>query len=195
MSSHMTLQPPGEEKIIPVPNRILGIDPGSRITGYGIIDIQGKKAAWLNSGCIRVKGDDLASRLKDICLGVQSLLDEFQPDEVAIEQVFVHRNPDSALKLGQARGAAMGIVAMRSLPVSEYTPREIKKAIVGNGNAAKDQVQHMVMTLLGLSKLPQEDAADALAVALCHSYISQTQGQLAAQTGILSRQRRGGRWR
>lgn len=184
-------------------SRILGIDPGSRITGYGIIEIHGKKTIWLNSGCIRVKGDDLAGRLKHICQGVQSLLDEFQPQEVAIEQVFMARNPDSALKLGQARGAAMGMVALRSLPVSEYTPREIKKAIVGRGNAAKDQVQHMVMTLLGLSKLPQEDAADALAVALCHAHVSQTQGQLGEQLGgqrglraeIFKRSRRGGRWR
>jgi len=175
-------------------NRILGIDPGSRLTGYGIIEMQGKKAVWISSGCIRTKGDNLALRLKEICEGIQSLLDEFQPDEVAIEEVFVHRNPASALKLGHARGAAMAMVALRSIDVKEYSPRSIKQSIVGNGNAAKEQVQHMVMTLLGLSQLPQEDAADALAVALCHAHTRQTLGQLDNRK-LVPASRRQTRWK
>ncbi len=173
--------------------RILGIDPGSRITGYGIIEMHGGKAVWVTSGCIRVKSGNLAERLGEICVGIQSLLDEFQPNETAIEQVFVHRNPSSALKLGQARGAAMSMVALRTIPVSEYTPTQIKQAITGRGNAAKAQIQHMTMTLLGLSKLPQEDAADALAVALCHAHVDQSQAK-RGESGQRSTARRGGRW-
>jgi len=160
--------------------RILGIDPGSRLTGFGIIEMQGTRALWISSGCIRTRGDSLDSRLKSICQSLETLLQEHLPDEVAIEQVFMHRNADSALKLGQARGAAISTVALRSLPLSEYSPREIKKAIVGKGNASKEQVQHMIRHLLGLNKLPQEDAADALAVALCHAHLRQTLQQVAS---------------
>ncbi len=174
-------------------NRILGIDPGSRLTGYGIIEMHERRAIWVSSGCIRVKSTNLAERLREICEGIQSLLDEFQPHETAIEQVFVHRNPASALKLGQARGAAMSTVALRALPVSEYSPTQIKQAITGRGNAAKAQIQHMTMTLLGLSKLPQEDAADALAVALCHAHINQGLEKRDLQ-GQRSTARRGSRW-
>lgn len=159
--------------------RILGIDPGSRFTGYGIVDTQGGRSVWVNSGCIRIQGDDLASKLCILAQGLNTLLDEYQPDEVAIEKVFVHHNADSALKLGQARGAAISTVAIRQIPVSEYTPTQIKKAVVGKGNAAKTQVQHMIIQLLGLSRAPQEDAADALAVALCHAHTGQTLGKLA----------------
>ncbi len=154
--------------------RILGIDPGSRFTGYGIIELTAGKSIWLNSGCIRVEADNLADKLCIIAEGLNALLDEFQPDEMAIEKVFVSRNVDSALKLGQARGAAISTVALRKIPVSEYTPTQIKKAVVGKGNAAKTQVQHMVVNLLGLSRAPQEDAADALAIALCHAHTGQT---------------------
>lgn len=154
--------------------RILGIDPGSRFTGYGIIELNAGRSIWINSGCIRVTGDNLAEKLCIISEGLNTLLDEFQPDEMAIEKVFVSRNVDSALKLGQARGAAISTVALRKIPVSEYTPTQIKKAVVGKGNAAKTQVQHMVVNLLGLSRAPQEDAADALAIALCHAHTGQT---------------------
>lgn len=154
--------------------RILGIDPGSRFTGYGIIELNAGKSIWINSGCIRVEADNLADKLCIIAEGLNALLDEFQPDEMAIEKVFVSRNVDSALKLGQARGAAISTVALRKIPVSEYTPTQIKKAVVGKGNAAKTQVQHMVVNLLGLSRAPQEDAADALAIALCHAHTGQT---------------------
>lgn len=156
--------------------RILGIDPGSRFTGYGIIELKAGRTIWVNSGCIRVKGDNLAEKLCVISESLNTLLDEFQPDEMAIEKVFVGRNVDSALKLGQARGAAISTVALRKIAVSEYTPTQIKKAVVGKGNAAKTQVQHMVVNLLGLSRAPQEDAADALAIALCHAHTGQTLG-------------------
>ncbi len=174
--------------------RILGVDPGSRLTGYGIIEMQERKAIWVTSGCIRMKTTNLAERLREICEGIQSLLDEFQPHEMAIEQVFVHRNPSSALKLGQARGAAISMVALRDIPVSEYSPTQIKQAIAGRGNAAKAQIQHMTMSLLGLSKLPQEDAADALAVALCHAHINQSLEKIGRQ-GQRGTARRSGRWR
>lgn len=154
--------------------RILGIDPGSRFTGYGIIELKAGKSIWVNSGCIKVKADNLAEKLCIIAENINILLDEFQPDEMAIEKVFVSHNVDSALKLGQARGAAITAVALRKLPVSEYTATQIKKAVVGKGNASKIQVQHMMVNLLGLSRSPQEDAADALAVALCHAHTGQT---------------------
>lgn len=154
--------------------RILGIDPGSRFTGYGIIELNAGKTIWINSGFIRVQADSLAEKLCIIAESLNILLDEFQPDEMAIEKVFVSKNVDSALKLGQARGAAISTVALRKIAVSEYTPTQIKKAVVGKGNAAKTQVQHMVVNLLGLSSAPQEDAADALAVALCHAHTGQT---------------------
>lgn len=154
--------------------RILGIDPGSRFTGYGIIELKAGKTIWVNSGFIRVQADNLAEKLCIIAENLNTLLDEYQPDEMAIEKVFVSKNVDSALKLGQARGAAITTVALRKIAVSEYTPTQIKKAVVGKGNAAKSQVQHMVVNLLGLSSAPQEDAADALAVALCHAHTGQT---------------------
>jgi crossover junction endodeoxyribonuclease RuvC len=154
--------------------RILGIDPGSRRTGYGIIDMNQGRAVWVGSGCIRINGEDLAARLRILTQGLMQILDQHQPEMVAVEQVFMHRNADSALKLGQARGAAISTVALRHLPVHEYTPTQIKKAVVGKGNAAKSQIQHMIRVMLGLNTLPQEDAADALAVALCHAHTSQT---------------------
>ncbi|MEJ2143239.1 MAG: crossover junction endodeoxyribonuclease RuvC [Gammaproteobacteria bacterium] len=163
--------------------RILGIDPGSRFTGYGIVDLTGdNKISWVASGCIRVKGDNLPHKLCIIAEGLNELLDIHQPDEVAIEQVFLHRNVDSALKLGQARGAAISTVALRALPVSEYSPSQIKKSVVGKGNAAKEQVQHMMKALLRLSRIPQEDAADALAIAVCHAQNCHTQGRVSAMS-------------
>lgn len=153
---------------------ILGIDPGSRLTGYGIIQRHGRKLHYVASGCIRVTGSSsqpysLPEKLKRIHNSVVELITQFQPDEFAIEQVFMARNPDSALKLGQARGAAIVAAACHDLPVAEYSARSIKQAVVGTGAAEKEQVQHMVMALLNLSKRPQADAADALAVAICHA--------------------------
>lgn len=159
--------------------RILGIDPGSRITGFGIIERVEGRLAYVESGCIRAGDGDFAGRLKTIYDGLREIVETYQPNYVAIEQVFMHRNPDSAIKLGQARGAAICAVMSLGLTVSEYTPAEIKQATVGKGNASKEQVQHMVKSLLKLPGTPQADAADALAVALCHSHTSQTLTHIA----------------
>lgn len=163
---------------------VLGIDPGSRLTGYGIVRQQGARIEYLASGCIRaVDGANersLAERLRIIHDGVTELIGQFQPDEFAIEQVFMARNPDSALKLGQARGAAIVAAACRDLVVAEYSARQIKQSVVGTGGADKSQVQHMVMQMLKLPKKPQADAADALAVAICHCHTRQS---LVAMSG------------
>lgn len=153
---------------------ILGIDPGSRITGYGVIKVVGGKATYLGSGCIRLTHDELSFRLKRIFDSVSEIITQFVPTEFAIEQVFMAKNPDSALKLGQARGAAIVAATNFDLPVAEYSARQIKQSVVGTGAADKIQVQHMVMKLLSLNATPQADAADALAVALCHIHTNQS---------------------
>lgn len=159
--------------------RILGIDPGSRITGFGIIDVEGSRVRYVTSGCVRMKNNDaLPERLKTIYEGVHDIVDLHKPQVMAIEQVFMKVNVNSALKLGQARGAAICAGVMQSLSVYEYSPTQIKQAIVGKGNAAKAQVQHMVVALLKLKGEPQADAADALACALCHSHMHQTLQQI-----------------
>ena len=155
--------------------RILGIDPGSQITGYGVIETAKGRSLYLDSGCVRTTSEQtLAQRLRIIFESIGSLIEECQPDEIAIEQVFMHRNADAALKLGQARGVAICAAAVAGMPVNEYAPRAIKQAVVGKGGAAKEQVQHMVCALLNLSEQPQADAADALAVALCHGHTRDT---------------------
>lgn len=153
---------------------ILGIDPGSRITGYGVISQQGQKLTYVGSGCIRVEADNLADKLHIIFNGVGEVIRQFKPQLFAIEQVFMARNPDSALKLGQARGAAIVAATTNNLPVAEYSARQIKQAVVGTGSADKTQVQLMVKTLLKLPGTPQADAADALAVAMCHAHSHQS---------------------
>lgn len=153
---------------------ILGIDPGSRITGYGVINVVGGRQDYVASGCIRIKGDYLPDRLKQVYEGVIELITLYSPQEMAIEQVFMARNPDSALKLGQARGAAIVAGATQGLPIAEYAARAVKQAVVGTGAAKKAQVQHMVSSILKLPGLPQEDAADGLAIALCHAYTRQS---------------------
>jgi len=167
---------------------ILGIDPGSRITGYGVIRVAGPRTEYVASGCIRISGDVLADRLQQVYAGVTEVIERYQPQEMAIEQVFMSRNADSALKLGQARGVAIVAGANRLLPVSEYAARRVKQSVVGNGGADKTQVQHMVMHLLKLPGLPQADAADALAIALCHAHTCAGQIQQA-------RGKTAGRWR
>jgi len=147
---------------------ILGIDPGSRVTGFGVIRQQGNKVTYINSGCIRTEGADFALRLREIFEGVQQIVKTYQPEMVAIEKVFVKINVDSALKLGQARGAALCACVLDGAKVSEYSPTQVKRTVVGAGRASKEQVQHMVMRLLQLSDMPSSDAADALAIALCH---------------------------
>lgn len=151
---------------------ILGIDPGSRLTGYGIIKQEGRSFTYLGSGCIKAisAGPELADRLQTIFAGVSELTVQFSPDMFAIEQVFMAKNPDSALKLGQARGAAIVAATNAGLPIAEYSARQIKQSVVGTGAATKEQVQHMVRTILKLPANPQADAADALAVALCHAH-------------------------
>lgn len=149
---------------------ILGIDPGSRITGYGIIEVNGSRHTCLNCGTLRIHEDNFAMQLAKIFRGITELITTFQPQEMAIEKVFVKCNVDSALKLGQARGAAIVAAAHHDIPVFEYSPRQIKKAVVGYGAAAKNQIQHMMKILLRLSKEPSQDAADALAIAVCHSH-------------------------
>ena len=151
------------------PVRILGIDPGSRFTGYGVIETRGDRIAWVHHGMIRTSGDDFPARLAQIHGGIREVLATWQPGEVAIERVFVHRNADSALKLGQARAAAICATFDHSVTLYEYAPRAIKQAVTGLGGAGKEQVAHMVRMLLGLSEEIQADAADALAVAICHS--------------------------
>lgn len=149
--------------------RILGIDPGSRLTGFGIIEEREKgKPHCLVGGVIRLNDKEMAARLGTLFQEVQQLVNEFRPTELAIEQVFVHKNVRSALMLGQARGVVLASVMIHKLQVFEYAPRKIKEAVVGHGNADKLQVQHMCKILLNLSDKPQADAADALAVALCH---------------------------
>ena len=149
---------------------ILGIDPGSRITGYGIIREEKGKFQYIDSGCIRTSLESLSHRLMDIFNGICELLDLHSPDEVAIEQVFMHQNPSSALKLGHARGVAMVAVASHRIPLYEYSAREVKQSVVGYGAAEKSQVNQMVVNLLQLNKAPQVDAADALGIAICHSH-------------------------
>lgn len=149
---------------------ILGIDPGSRITGYGVIKAEGQRTTYLASGCIKLTKLHIGQHLQQIFLGLSEIIQTYQPIEVGIEQIFMHQNPNSAIKLGEARGVAMVAAAVHALPITEYSARQIKQSVVGYGAAKKDQVQHMVKYLLQLSGLPQADAADALAVALCHAH-------------------------
>lgn len=150
--------------------RILGIDPGSLFTGYGVVDYDGQQLRHVASGCLRVAGLQFSARLRGIFEGMSAILSEFSPQETAVEQTFVHKNADSALKLGQARAAAICATFGAGPRLFEYTPREIKLALTGKGSASKDQVQHMVKVLLGLREHLQADSADALAVAICHAH-------------------------
>ena len=149
--------------------RILGIDPGLRITGFGVIEKSAQQLRYISSGCVRVPKGELAIRLKSILQSLRQVIDEYCPNEVAIEKVFVNVNPQSTLLLGQARGAALSAVVLADLPVHEYTALQIKQAVVGHGKAAKQQVQEMVKRLLRLRGYPSADAADALACAICHA--------------------------
>ena len=150
--------------------RVLGLDPGSRVTGYGVLDVCGSATRYVASGCIAVGRGEFAARLRDIYLGVAAIVAEHRPDELAVERVFVHRNPDSALKLGQARGAALCAAYANGAHLHQYTPREVKQAVAGTGNADKEQIQRMVKLLLNLDGRLAADAADALAIALCHAH-------------------------
>ena len=166
------------------PIRILGIDPGSRITGFGVIDWHGREPVYVASGCIKtLPNDELAGRIGMIVRSIGDLVAEYRPNQAAVEQVFVNVNPAATLMLGQAHGAAVAALVLRDLPVYEYTALQVKQSVVGQGKAAKEQVQHMVVQMLGLSGTPQADAADGLAVAITHALRSQG---LARQLGGLS---------
>lgn len=155
--------------------RIIGIDPGSRKTGWGVIDSSGHKSLHIAHGCLDVGDGDLPGRLIRILRGLGEIIAEYQPQEAAVEETFVNRaNPSSALVLGQARGAAICAVASAELPVAEYAAAQVKVAIAGNGRAEKLQVQHMVKVLLNLQLRLSTDASDALAVALTHAHIRGT---------------------
>lgn len=154
--------------------RILSIDPGSTITGYAVIDFDGRRTQYVDSGCIRLGKESMPIRLMMIHQGIQELIKTYKPREFAIEQVFMHVNPNSALKLGQARGVALTVAALHGLPIGEYAPKAIKNAVVGTGSATKSQVQHMVKVILGLEGKLQSDAGDALAIAITHAHHIQT---------------------
>ncbi len=164
---------------------ILGIDPGSRVTGFGVIHVEGRVHRYVACGTIKATAEKFADRLATIFRGVTEVINEYRPELMAIEQVFMHQNASAALKLGQARGAAIVAGVNQALPVHEYSPRSIKQAVVGHGGADKAQVQHMMKALLSIHEPMAEDAADALAVALCHSHTAQGLAALykACKTG------------
>ena len=163
--------------------RILGIDPGSRTTGYGIIETQGNRLRHIDNGIIATNPSaPLAVRLKTIYDGVARIISEFAPEVTAIEQVFMAKNPHAALVLGHARGAAILAAVNAGMDVHEYSALQVKSAVVGYGRAGKPQVQQMVKALLNLPEIAQEDAADALGVAICHAH-SRTMNQALARTG------------
>ena len=150
------------------PRRVLGVDPGSRVTGYGVIDVTRGRLRYVASGAIDAGAGALPARLAEIYRALGQVIADHAPDEVAVEEVFFARNPQTALKLGQARGVAIAAAVAADLPVHEYAARSIKLAVVGAGGAAKAQVAYMVRVLLALDAEPAQDAADALAVAICH---------------------------
>ena len=167
--------------------RILGIDPGLRITGFGVIDKIGNRLSYVTSGCIKTNDQlSLPERIATILGGIAQVIAENQPQQSAVEKVFVNVNPQSTLLLGQARGAAISALVTAGLPVAEYTALQVKQAVVGKGKAAKEQVQHMVVRLLSLPGAPSADAADALACAICHAHGGQGLGSLST-TGFRMR--------
>jgi crossover junction endodeoxyribonuclease RuvC len=170
--------------------RILGIDPGSRITGYGVVDRVGTRLVHVASGSLKLPDVEVPERLLVLFDELSGIIQAHLPEEGAVEQIFFGRNANSALKLGQARGVILLALARLALPVYEYTPTTIKQAVVGKGHADKTQVQHMVRILLNLPHAPAPDEADALAVAICHGHTQATVAQIPAVRGT-----RGGRWR
>jgi crossover junction endodeoxyribonuclease RuvC len=159
--------------------RILGIDPGLRVTGFGVIGREGQRLEYVTSGCIRTRDKgELPERIRAILDGLAEVIATHRPEHVAIEKVFVNVNPNSTLLLGQARGAAVSAAVLADLPVAEYTALQVKQAVVGKGHAHKEQVQEMVKRLLNLSGYPSADAADALACAICHAHGGMGMGAL-----------------
>lgn len=181
---------------------IIGIDPGSRMTGYGIIHQTGDKLEYLDAGTIKTETREMPERLKRIFNGVTRITQHHlkygnEPIHTAVEQVFMAENPDSALKLGQARGAAIAALVALDLEVSEYTARQIKQAVCGYGAAGKEQVQEMVCRILKLEVTPQQDAADGLACAICHAHSSHSMNKLLMNSALRGRStsKKKGRWR
>ena len=167
-----------------IKRRILGIDPGSRFTGFGVIDFNGDKSVYVASGTVKSIDGGFADRLRQIFESISGIVEEFRPDVVSIESVFMHKNAGSALKLGHARAAALCATFEHGAEVFEYAPREIKLAVVGTGAATKEQVQHMIVSLLELDGVPAPDAADALAAAICHGHRQRLQIQLGTGKAI-----------
>ena len=163
--------------------RILGIDPGSRLTGFGVLDFRGDVPSYVTSGTVKSTDGGFADRLRRIFESVSAIVGEYRPDVVAIERVFMHKNAGSALKLGHARAAALCATFEHDIEVYEYAPREIKQAVTGTGSATKEQVQHMIVTMLKLDGVPAPDAADALAVAVCHGHHRETGQRIEALQG------------
>ena len=160
--------------------RILGIDPGLRVTGFGVIEKHGNQLIYVASGCIKSNDkESLPQRISTLFKGISEVIATYQPNQAAVEKVFVNVNPQSTLLLGQARGAAIAALVASDLPVAEYTALQVKHAVVGHGKAAKEQVQDMVVRLLNLPGSPTADAADALACAICHAHGGQGLGALA----------------
>jgi crossover junction endodeoxyribonuclease RuvC len=166
--------------------RILGIDPGSRLTGFGVLDFQGDAPSYVTSGTVKSIDGGFADRLRRIFEAVSDIVVEYQPDVVAIESVFMHKNASSALKLGHARAAALCATFGQNIEVFEYAPRAIKQAVTGTGSATKEQVQHMIVSLLQLDGTPAPDAADALAAALCHGNQQRMHAHLGTGARIAS---------
>jgi len=178
----LSLPPTSDQRL---PHRILGIDPGSRTTGFGIVDTDGQRSQRVASGCIRVGQQPWPERLGSIYDRVAALVAEHRPHEMAVEQLIFARDPKAALKIGQARGAVLCAALKGGVQVHEYSPKSVKLAVVGTGGADKVQVQHMVRILLTLPESPAEDEADALAIALCHAH----------SMGIPARKRASASWR
>ncbi len=170
--------------------RILGIDPGLRVTGFGVIGREGQRLEYVTSGCVKTReGGEMAERIRTILEGLEEVVAANRPEEVAIEKVFVNVNPHSSLLLGQARGAAVCAAVLAKLPVTEYTPGQVKQAVVGKGRAGKEQVQEMVRRLLRLPGHPSPDAADALACAICHAHGGMGMGALPTRGLVMRRGR------
>ncbi len=162
---------------------ILGIDPGSRITGWGVVRVSGHRVSHVDDGCIRLGDGALDARLVTLFDALSEIIARHRPDEAAVEKVFMNRNADSALKLGHARGVAILSACREGLAVSEYAATQVKQALVGRGHADKTQVQHMVRALLELDRAPQADAADALAAAICHAHMREGLARIALAGG------------
>ncbi|MBI1180021.1 MAG: crossover junction endodeoxyribonuclease RuvC [Alphaproteobacteria bacterium] len=170
--------------------RLIGLDPGLRCTGWGVVDAHGNRLRHVANGSVRTSADGgLAERLAELFAGLNAVLDAWEPDFAAVEETFVNANPSSTLKLGQARGVVLLAPALRGLPVAEYAPNQIKKSVVGVGHAAKEQIRMMVGVLLPGVQPSGPDAADALAVAVCHAHRLQATAGIGARVAAAEARR------